>query len=396
MSSVLHGPNDDGIEVWMLEHTADRSPTQPLEPVEDPPRSAGCATRPVTMPSMAGFPKDTLLAAVRDYAADTVGCSSERITAVTRFEDGNRHAVHRVSYLDAAGITRDVVVRVSYGGDAADCAQAEREAAVLKQVGGVAAPFLYHFRCTSRWFDTPAMCMKFVPGRRRELNSASLRDIERLASIVAWVHERPVSGLVEPLAATGNVASYAQGRLQSIMSTLVWARDPLPDAFQARLKHAADLIATSLEASRDAQSFRTDEALALLHGDIGPGNVLWGRDPVLIDWEYTRLGDPADEIAYLFDQNALTEPQREAFWDGYRQSASPQLRLAHVIDRVHWWEPVTLMGSALWWVERWVRRTELDLVGAVDPTVPRESGYYFDHVVRRLVRLEELIEHTAD
>lgn len=342
------------------------------------------------MPSMPGFPKESL-AAVRDYASDTVGCSSERITAVTRFEDGNRHAVHRVSYLDAAGVTRDVVVRVSHGGDAADCARAEREAAVLKKVGGVAAPFLYDFRCTSRWFDTPAMCMKFFPGRQRELHSASLREIERLASIVAWVHERPASDLVESLAATGNVASYAQGRLQSIMSTLAWARDPLPAAIQGRLMHAADSIAASLEASQDAPSFRTGETLALLHGDIGPGNVLWGPDPALIDWEYTRLGDPADEIAYLFDQNALTEPQRQAFWDGYRQSVSTQLRLAHVIDRVDWWEPVTLLGSALWWVERWVRRTELDIVGAVDPAAPREPGYYFDHVIRRLVRLEKLV-----
>jgi aminoglycoside phosphotransferase (APT) family kinase protein len=340
------------------------------------------------MRSMAGIPMEGLLTAVRDYASETVGWSSERITAVTRFEDGNRHAVHRVSYRDAAGVTRDVVVRVSYGGDVADCAQAEREAAVLKKVGGVAAPFLFDFRCTSSWFDTPAMCMEFVPGRQRELNSASLGEIERLASIVAWLHDRPARDLVEPLAATGNVGSYAQGRLQSIMSTLAWARDPLPAALQARLQHAADSIATSLEASQVAQRFPSGETLALLHGDIGPGNVLWGPDPVLIDWEYTRLGDPADEIAYLFDQNALTEAQRQAFWDGYRQSVSSQERLAHVIDRVDWWEPVTLLGSALWWAERWVRRTELDAVGTVDPALAREPGYYLDHVTSRLARLE--------
>ena len=175
------------------------------------------------------------------------------------------------------------------------------------------------------------------------------------------------------------------------MSTLAWARDPLPAALQARLIHAADWIATSLEASQDAQTFRTGETLALLHGDIAPGNVLWGQDPVLIDWEYTRLGDPADEIAYLFDQNALTEPQRQAFWGGYRQGVSDQSRLAHVIDRVDWWEPVTLLGSALWWVERWVRRTELDAAGAADPSVTREPRYYLDHVTSRLARLEKLV-----
>src|SRR3954463_4617580 len=101
-----------------------------------------------------------LMAAVSDYACAVVGCPSERITAVTRFADGNRHAVHRVSYLDATGVTQDVVVRVSYGGEAADCARAEREAAALKAVAGVAAPALYASRRTSQWFDAPAMCMQ--------------------------------------------------------------------------------------------------------------------------------------------------------------------------------------------------------------------------------------------
>lgn len=81
------------------------------------------------------------------------------------------------------------------------------------------------------------------------------------------------------------------------------------------------------------------EALVLHHGDLGPGNILW-PGPVLIDWEYTRLGDAADEIAYVFDQNGLTPLQRDAFWRGYRPTES-------VPGRVPWWEPVTLLGSAL-------------------------------------------------
>jgi thiamine kinase-like enzyme len=146
-----------------------------------------------------------------------------------------------------------------------------------------------------------------------------------------------------------------------------------------------------LEAWRDAEGFRSDESLALLHGDIGPGNILWGRDPVLIDWEYARLGDAADEIAYTFDQNRLTAPQREAFWRGYREGTSSPSRLAHVTDRVSWWEPVTLLGSTLWWVERWVRRTDADAAGVVDPVVPREQAYYSTQLLRRLDRLDDLL-----
>jgi thiamine kinase-like enzyme len=216
-------------------------------------------------------------------------------------------------------------------------------------------------------------------------------EIERLASLVAWVHERPVSDLVQCLAATGGLSSYAHDRMQAVMSTLGWARDPLPAALQARLRHAADRLATSLEAAHDAESLRSDEPLALLHGDIAYGNVLWSPDPALIDWEYARLGDPADEIAYLFDQNALTERHREAFWIGYQRGLATQSHLVHVIDRVNWWEPLTLLGSTLWWVERWVRRTERDTVSALDPAVAREPDYYLDRVMRRLIRLEKLL-----
>ncbi len=56
----------------------------------------------------------SLRTAVRGYASAALGCSPDRITAVTRFEGGNRHGVYRVSYLGALGSTEDAVIRVSY------------------------------------------------------------------------------------------------------------------------------------------------------------------------------------------------------------------------------------------------------------------------------------------
>lgn len=128
----------------------------------------------------------------------------------------------------------------------------------------------------------------------------------------------------------------------------------------------------------------------LLHGDPAGENILWAPDPVLIDWEYARLGDPADEIAYLFDQNGLTAQQREAFWRGYRDGSRVP-RLSDVADRASWWEPATLLGSTLWWVERWVRRSDAEAAGVVDPAVSRDRDYYFDRLIRRLDRLDGLV-----
>ena len=342
------------------------------------------------MPEMSGYTGEDRLTAVRAYAAEAMGFPGEAITAVARFEDGNRHGVYRISYRSASQALLDVVVRVCCSGDAADLAQAEREAAVLRSVGGVAAPKLYDFRRTSDWFDTPAMCMQFLPGARQDVQAAGPTQIKQLAALVAWVHARPLDALGESMQAAATLASYADDRLQTILSTLAWARDPLPATLQDRLHRAADSLAESFEAARDTAAFAGGETLSLLHGDIAPGNVLWSPGPRLIDWEYTRLGDPADEIAYTLDQNALAPAQRRAFWDGYRHGTHDRSRLAHLIERASWWEPVTLLGSTLWWVERWVRRTRLDTEGGIDPAVPREPDYYLSRVTSRIDRLDTL------
>jgi Ser/Thr protein kinase RdoA (MazF antagonist) len=233
------------------------------------------------------------------------------------------------------------------------------------------------------------MCLQFLPGHHRELHAAAPADIERLGSLVGWVHARPVADLLEAFGPSPSISSYAEQRLKSILSGLAWVLDPLPGPMQSRI-HA---VATSLEQGwndwRDAECFTANDALALLHGDPGPGNIVWGPHPVLIDWEYARLGDPADEIAYLYDQNGLDTHQRTAFWRGYQSSAGTA-GLEHLAHRIAWWEPVTLLGSTLWWVERWVRRIGGCDAGTIDVGAPKEPEYYFDHIVGRLHRLHRL------
>jgi aminoglycoside phosphotransferase (APT) family kinase protein len=230
---------------------------------------------------MAAIPEGGLLRNLQGHIFATVGCPPDRIMAASRFRDGNRHAVYKVSYLSPAGTTEDLVVRVSLSGAPADCAQAEREARVLKKAGGTAAPILYDFRCNSPWFETPTLCMEFVPGQQKEPRSATPGEIELLGSVVAWVHELPVDDLVDGSSEPGDLVSYSEGRLQSIMSTLVWAREPLPAVIQSRLRSAADSVQRSWGKARGDKSFNTGAALVLLHGDPGPGNVLWNPGPYL-------------------------------------------------------------------------------------------------------------------
>jgi aminoglycoside phosphotransferase (APT) family kinase protein len=292
-----------------------------------------------------------MLDAVRAYVAEGLGRDA---ASISRFEAGNRHHVFRAD---------DVVVRVSLTDDAVERARAQHEATVLEALAGRAAPRLLDLRLTSRWFTAPVMSMTFVSGEQLALVDASPAQIEQLGAVVAGVHRTPFGST------TDTIASYAEARRRHIFGGLPWLRDPLPADLREPLRAAADALG-----ALDAAS---PEPLALLHGDIALGNVLWGPDPVLIDWEYARVGDPADEIAYLFDQNELDATQRDAFWCGYRPSTG-------IVERIAWWEPLTLLGSTLWWAERFVRRSEHE----DDPEVPKDATYYLQEIQRRVNRLQ--------
>jgi aminoglycoside phosphotransferase (APT) family kinase protein len=63
--------------------------------------------------------------------------------------------------------------------------------------------------------------------------------------------------------------------------------------------------------------------LSLVHGDCQPSNVLIGADgPVVIDWEFGRIGDPREDIGYYSDYPVdpnlyATDPT--AFLERYRE-----------------------------------------------------------------------------
>ena len=64
-------------------------------------------------------------------------------------------------------------------------------------------------------------------------------------------------------------------------------------------------------------------ALGVVHGDFQPGNILIGdgHPPVVIDWEFARIGDPREDIGYYSGSplpNSLYDADPEAFLDEYR------------------------------------------------------------------------------
>jgi aminoglycoside phosphotransferase (APT) family kinase protein len=323
-------------------------------------------------------------ARVAEYVASLAADGSlGRVVEINRFPRGENHAVYRVRCVDQSDAARDVVVRISNADSEADRARAGREAAVLARLRGTASPRLVDHRTGDVFPGHAVMCLEYVEGSFEPLDTASPDRLADLGAAVRRTHSVPVDDLARVLQAAPDLATYVEDRGRSMLARMTLVGDPLPAAVQRRLRDVAAWAEQAVDQLRRAEGAGPPR---LLHGDVSAGNVLWTPQPVLIDWEYARVGDPADEIGYVFGQNALRPDQREGFWRGYGAGLEPA-SLARVVERAATWEPLTLFGSALYWVELWSRRVRAESSGSVDSSAPKEPGYYLDYATRYLNRI---------
>jgi thiamine kinase-like enzyme len=326
---------------------------------------------------------------IRSYVAEVMpDCSFESITLVERLRSGENHVVHRVSYVDPGGDGRDVIVRAGAGVDA-EQVRAHREAIVMRKVGGVVGPGIHDFRPRCPGFDGPIMCMQFLAGDQPALNRVRQPDLQRLGEVVQRLHALPVDDLTDWGPGDLSLPTYAKERWRAHLAFRLPAiRDPLPGALQRRLRAAVGLASDDMEALMARLHEGTEESLVLLHADISGANVIWAPHPVLIDWEYARLGDAADEVGYLFTQNDLGQAHRAAFWRGYGRRITATM-LDRILQRVRLWEPTTLLGSVMWWLDAW-SRAEATPASELVPLLPRTAEYYLQQAIERLDRFERM------
>jgi aminoglycoside phosphotransferase (APT) family kinase protein len=304
---------------------------------------------------------------------------------VERLVPGENNAIYKVTYRGSQGDANHVVVRVGSRGVAAQL-RAKREAMVLRKVGGVAGPKLYDFRAEVSGLDGPVMCLEFIQGHDADLSEVALGGLERLGRLVRWLHAQPVEDFGGWIPAGMGLSAYVQERWQDHLAARLGAiRDPLPALLQKRLRAAVAVVSGAVEELKRLAAVASDDRLVLLHGDISGTNLLWVPEPVLIDWEYARLGDPADEVAYVFTQNALTDLQQDAFWRGYSEPLAPASDLT---ERVQYWKPITLLGSILWWLDAWSHAEAATRDGPPAMSLRSRPDYYLEQASDRLERFQ--------
>jgi aminoglycoside phosphotransferase (APT) family kinase protein len=175
-----------------------------------------------------------------------------------------------------------------------------REAAALRLVAGRAwAP-----RLAAE--GTGVVVTTRCPGAPRPLARLGSHDARRLGAVLREAHDvrrAAEGGLPAWPAPAGSLSAYRDRR----------AGDA--EALLAGTRHAG-LARRALGARPPAR--KEGEPFRLLHGDLVEANVVWGPEgPALVDWEFWRMGDPAEDLAYLTELNRLPDAVLGAVLGGY-------------------------------------------------------------------------------
>jgi aminoglycoside phosphotransferase (APT) family kinase protein len=176
----------------------------------------------------------------------------------------------------------------------------EREAAALRLVGG--RPWAPHLLAAEPGAVVATRC----PGAPKALAGLGAPDARRLGGVLREAHEvrrAAAGGLDGWPAPAGSLAEYRAARAEDTEALLAGTA-------HAGLAHRA--LSVPLPEREEPEPFR------LLHGDLVEANVVWGPDgPALVDWEFWRMGDPAEDLAYLAEVNRLPDAVLAEVLEGY-------------------------------------------------------------------------------
>ncbi|MCU1401524.1 MAG: putative aminoglycoside phosphotransferase [Acidimicrobiales bacterium] len=180
---------------------------------------------------------------------------------------------------------------------------------------------------SGRWIGRPFFITALVPGTadERALRSntgAAERVMLDLATAVARLHR-----LVPPLL-EGSEGSYPVTAETAAARQL----EEWKDVFhrnQLGPQPAVSFAFAWLEAHAPVA-----EAVSLVHGDLRLGNVLHdkGRLTCLLDWEMAHLGDPIEDLAWLYRRlwNAAPLLDPSQFLDRYRAESGFEVSSRHL------------------------------------------------------------------
>jgi aminoglycoside phosphotransferase (APT) family kinase protein len=183
----------------------------------------------------------------------------------------------------------------------------------LATTGPTRIPAPLWYDASGEYFGTKCIINDFYDGRSMQQLAREADDLTEVRNdfvdTLVDIHRTPIGDLTAAFATPLDWDGYIDGLIGLIDDSSRKGRDSSP-----ALRYAAARL----------RSHRPPPVpLTLVHGDCQPGNVLLGASgPVVIDWEFGRIGDPREDIGYYAHMPIppnlyVTDP--EAFLGRYRR-----------------------------------------------------------------------------
>jgi aminoglycoside phosphotransferase (APT) family kinase protein len=219
------------------------------------------------------------------------------IEGLTLISGGNARQAWSFDAVDADGAVQPCILLAQVAGKHVESDTAEEYRILQAMTGhGLCAPAALALNAGGAVAGGPALVLERIAGQASAVaflkldGPAGRAATEALAKAIAGVH----------------VFDWAAADLK--------ARSPLDEIllWESRfLAHRLEPLPALAHLFRWLKAhLPTPTRLSLIHGDLRPGNFLFegGKVNALLDWEMAHIGDPAEDIAWVY--RALWSPER--------------------------------------------------------------------------------------
>jgi aminoglycoside phosphotransferase (APT) family kinase protein len=216
------------------------------------------------------------------------------------------------------GTTERFVLRADpAGGEGVFSSDRDREWRLLQALATIDSfiiPRPRWYDATGEHFGSKCIVMDFCKGTPLQLTlgdaSRLNQDMDTYLEVAASLQRAPLDGLPADLERPNDWEQY----LDRAIDVYERAERDLPDS-----SPIIRYVCAWLRAHRPPPV-----PLSLVHGDFQPGNILVaeGKPPVVIDWEFTHIGDPREDVGYYSGSplpNSLYVADPDRFLVRYRE-----------------------------------------------------------------------------
>lgn len=189
---------------------------------------------------------------------------------------------------------------------------------LFEKVPTLRVPQPRYFDAMGEYMGSPCIVSEAIPADSMQAalrEGLGLEDGRRdFVEVVATVHSVSVSEVQEVLPAPVSWNAH--------IASLMDIYDRIIDKLSSTGQH--DPVLRYVRKKMRANP-PVEVPLALVHGDLQPSNILIpaGEPPAIIDWEFSEIGDPRQDLGYYFQYPVLPQlylPDPEAFCAAYRDA----------------------------------------------------------------------------